>query len=254
MEEQEKKMKKNKIVALLAAAAMTLAAGNAFASFSQGDLIQVVVNSDSTVETATDLGSITSLESASNLTVSNVLNADNANQNVFYFAATNSTHTVSVGAVAPITTYTKETSGSSATGLSVTVIPYYNTLTAANNAYGYSVVTANNTNTSSYNVFANAAGTGSVAALLNIANQANAYSSLASLATTPINETVYTFTNIEQNKSGSNLTTPGVAIEIASNGNVIINASQAAPTPIPAAAYLLGSGLLGLLGFRRKNA
>jgi len=30
--------------------------------------------------------------------------------------------------------------------------------------------------------------------------------------------------------------------------------STATPTPIPAAAYLLGSGLMGLLGFKRRKA
>ena len=34
----------------------------------------------------------------------------------------------------------------------------------------------------------------------------------------------------------------------------VVTATEATPTPIPAAAYLLGSGLMGLWGLRRKKA
>ena len=47
--------------------------------------------------------------------------------------------------------------------------------------------------------------------------------------------------------------TLGVGGEALVNGSVTIDyAYNATPTPIPAAAYLLGSGLLGLVGFRKK--
>jgi hypothetical protein len=37
------------------------------------------------------------------------------------------------------------------------------------------------------------------------------------------------------------------------NGEVILNPT-AAPVPVPAAAWLLGSGVLGLIGLRRRKA
>jgi len=43
-----------------------------------------------------------------------------------------------------------------------------------------------------------------------------------------------------------------MVIRTMADGSTIINPEAAAPVPIPAAAYLLGSGLLGLVGIRRK--
>lgn len=40
-------------------------------------------------------------------------------------------------------------------------------------------------------------------------------------------------------------------VRVFANGDVVLNAS---PVPVPAAVWLLGSGLLGLIGIRRKNA
>jgi hypothetical protein len=37
------------------------------------------------------------------------------------------------------------------------------------------------------------------------------------------------------------------------DGQVTLN-PNAAPVPVPAAAWLLGSGVLGLIGLRRRNA
>jgi hypothetical protein len=41
-------------------------------------------------------------------------------------------------------------------------------------------------------------------------------------------------------------------VRIYENGDVVLNPT-AAPVPVPAAAWLLGSGLLGLIGLRRRN-
>jgi hypothetical protein len=35
---------------------------------------------------------------------------------------------------------------------------------------------------------------------------------------------------------------------------ILASEASATPTPIPAAAWLLGSGLMGLVGIRRRNA
>ncbi len=59
-------------------------------------------------------------------------------------------------------------------------------------------------------------------------------------------------------QSNNNLTAWSSTNFMTSSANVsaesfIINGSPATPTPIPAAAWLLGSGLMGLFGFRRKE-
>lgn len=58
------------------------------------------------------------------------------------------------------------------------------------------------------------------------------------------------------NSNGVNNSVPGEAIAINLNDNgttsVTPYVAQATATPIPAAAYLFGSGLLGLVGIRRK--
>ena len=57
---------KKKMIALLAAALMTVSAGSAFADFSNTDLIRVVYNASLNIETATDLGSLSTLMTVQN--------------------------------------------------------------------------------------------------------------------------------------------------------------------------------------------
>src|SRR6266516_3691618 len=60
-----------KLVTIIAAALLTMGlAANAMASFNDGDLIRVVYNHGGSVEVATDLGSISSIQSGGSLSTS----------------------------------------------------------------------------------------------------------------------------------------------------------------------------------------
>ena len=255
---------KKKLVALLAGALLALGmAGNAMAYFSGDDLIRVVYNTSTNVEAVTDLGSIESLTGTTNnvvgggansfMSVSGLSGSNLANDNVAYFAIS--------------TTYNGNTgkylwaSGSTTTASGITPSKWASSGAALQQLIGQWNVNGNNsqtyigntTATPSYFVTANKTGTsiGSLDGFMNAASIPNTEANLATLASTAVQQGLWYF------GTANKTTAAGVQqLELQTNadGSTTINPGSATPTPIPPAFFLMGSGLLGMFGLRRKRA
>jgi hypothetical protein len=228
-----------KLAILLAAAVLLFGvSGQAMASFSNGDLIQVVYSTNG-YETATDLGSVTSLLNftfdGSAAVAALGAGATYANSHVAYFTFDN-TQNVPTGV-----DYISGNQGGQAfkssaqsgytTGYS-TVAGYYATLPASS-----AVLT---TNPSSYYHSLDAAGS-AIGQMGGVALNGDAEISLAALATTGyVDQSLYSYA-----PGRSSTTQTVVAADLR---------TTAAATPVPPSVLLMGSGLLGLVGIRRKHA
>jgi hypothetical protein len=74
--------------------------------------------------------------------------------------------------------------------------------------------------------------------------------SLANLADGAINQDLYYFQNYGVSGTGVKV----ASLTLNTDGSTTVNyQAPTAQTPLPAAAYLLGSGLMGLVGIRRKK-
>lgn len=60
---------------------------------------------------------------------------------------------------------------------------------------------------------------------------------------------LYQYDGLDLNKGADDTTDFAAFVRVYDTGDVVLN-----PVPVPAAAWLLGSGLLGLVGLRRRNA
>jgi hypothetical protein len=240
-----------KIVTIMAAALLTLgAAANAMAYFANGDLIRVAYVRGGINEVATDLGSASNIVSGTTVTLNgtngltlSALGATSWDQvYVAYFALDTNTKKIWESADASTTTnknaYTALGSAMSnlyqgygsvggATNQTVTLAmsdPHsYSTLFNNNDATGVSDGYMANYNTSWAGVESNLAAlaTGGTATATIYTKVAN---TTAALAVTPLTVTT--------NPDGSAIATTS--------------------TPIPPSFLLLGSGLLGMVGIRRK--
>lgn len=249
-----------KLATIVAAAMMTLSASSAFAAFANYDLVRVISDSSSTREIATNLGNITSLSGLTNVTLGGGVDAFTnfigtsslSNLSVTYFAVNRSSALNGTIFIASNSATTPQTGGVAnihnrlAIGGSLTpVLPYYNTLAATG-----STVVADNTNGQSL------AGKFGTTTLGTYGGYATPFATttnltLADLATTPLTMTVWQFgnsTNMALAQTGVKM----LDITLNADGSSTINAGSVA-TPIPAAAWLLGSGLMGLVGLRRRQ-
>lgn len=253
-------MLKKKIVMMLAAAMMTLSASSAFAAFADLELIRVVYERGTgTQEFATDLGNanvvagkikngVTTVGTGGTFAGSlpTVTNANNLY--VSYWALDRLTNEFWVSGnvdetKAPVAVGTLgfNTFKSGTTN----VYGYYNSLLQDANG----VVTGAQSNANSHRLKLTA-NQGALSNAVNIATRPFTEANLASLATgsaTSVTQKLYYFAN------GNTANSKGVAVAtITTNVDGSTNIATTA-TPIPAALYLMGSGLLGLVGLRRRN-
>ena len=249
-----------------------LSAGSAFAAFDNFNLIRVVSDKTvgSTLEIATDLGNITTLSGLSNAAVGGGADAftnftqgrDFSNLSVNYFAVNRTTilnGTMYIGAnttTVPVTGGVAQVQNSYAITSTygpptpISVNKYYSTLTLAPGST--STVIANKTNASSLSEINGSTTLGGYKGYTGMW-ASNTNLNLASIANAPIGMTVYRFGAT----TGTNMATQLTGVKVLDlttndDGSTTINASAPVPTPIPAAAWLLGSGLMGLFGLRRK--
>jgi hypothetical protein len=251
---------KKKQVALLAAAMMTLAAGNAFADFANTDLIRVVYNAVTNTETATDLGAISSLLSVTNDNIAtnpftNAISSGSfANSVVAYYAENSTANQFYISTNGTITA-TSVNTGKTIT--SATVISSANGLyTSLSGGTGYAVTPLVTNGTNVANTFFLVAdaeqtvGAGSFDALL--ANGSSNEASLAGLASNAVQQSLYLVSS-GGGHTANTVTNENLVIQTNANGTTTINPGVAA-TPIPPAFFLMGSGLLGMLGLGRKKS
>jgi hypothetical protein len=259
-------MKKKLLVTLLATA-LTLAAGSqAFAAlFGDTELIRVAYDPSGSVEWATDLGSVTSLAASTNLTVgggadaikvSNITGATSFSDiNVAYLAIHNDT----LVAANRVSWVSGDPAAAPVSGARV-FTPFQSRMGSLVNQYtnsGFTVqgtgsVANNNMSVGGYffsmdlNSLISA---GSFGTLIPAGTNPGGELNLAALATGgSVLQELYAFNGgLATNTKGIGV----LSLRTNADGSTTINATA---TPIPPAFFLMGSGLLGLIGFKRKSS
>lgn len=191
---------------------------------------------------ATSTAALNSALSGSNVVLgggtnafTNYTTADFANLRVAYFAVANSPRDLWIAGEDQLTSLTAKW-GTASGAANQVITTYRNASTAASNA---TTVTVAESSASSYwnrlvTSFGGYLTTGTADDV-----------SLADLATIGyVDQTLYFFDNSNSAISGAAVAT----LRTMENGSTVAN-----PVPVPPALYLLGSGLIGLLGLRRKK-
>ncbi len=242
---------------VIAAAGLLMmgAASQANAAFSDVDLIQVVFDTatatgaSSPVEVATDLGQLNVSNGSVSLsgtfttgwTPAMFGQTDTTNLKVFYFAE-DATNTGEAWLSDVTGANGKNNSGHG---------PVTSQLQQVMQAFGVAAGTGSTGSISSGNTLVSkVATTGVLNGVFSAPN--NGYASLLSLVGQPstsfIDQQLLFFPNLVAAGTGTDV----ADIETFANGNVVINPAGGAATPIPPSVLLMGSGLLGLVGIRRR--
>lgn len=247
---------KKKMIVLLAAALLTLgAAGSALANFGDQQLEMFAYNGST--EVAVDLGAIdvTSLSSMESslaslagtinigaTAVSGLTGSGNIYAGIMGIDFANTGNVVVSGkaGLSPFPYSTANYGG--ATGSMSTINGYYAGVTQATAG----VATGSSTAINSYFTLmdSKSAGLGNFGSLVPSTVKGDATTTL----TAAVAEELYWL----DSNNATNFVDTGYEAIINTNGSVTIEKTPAA-TPIPAAIYLMGSGLLGMFGLRRRK-
>jgi hypothetical protein len=256
---------KKLMMLMLVALFMLGVSGQAMAAFEEGHLIRVTYNliNGQGTEFATDLGDFTGLYSP--ITSNNLL----AGQDTFSLSKLNAADWSQAKVGYFIYSFTGQANNGGAwssgrltnsgfalpTGLGA----FYNGTTlpaalwqsiAGTQGLGTNSAQNSQTNTSSYYTWAGYEG--SFGGFLDTAVHVGGEVSLAALATVGYVDQYLYYYGADPNVGGQG--TALATIRTFANGTTQLLALAAPAVPIPAAAYLFGSGLLGLFGLRRKMA
>lgn len=241
-----------KIIMLLAAMMLVFGvSGQAMAYFADGDLIRVVYSSSGTVESATDLGSISAWTAPSTTNV--VYNTSNFNLSTLGAGANASNSYVGYYSWLAGTPNNAWTSGNNATQTASysNTSGFYQAAHNANGQYALSGTQSATLNMADTNSFFQGMELGSagLGQYHGFIPAGGGTANLGNLATAGyVDQNLYYYQ--PTSARGANSTGTSVAtIRTFADGHTELN-----PVPVPAAAYLFGSGLLGLVGIRRKNA
>lgn len=235
-------MFKKKLAAIIAAAFMTLSASSAFAAFADLELFRVVYERGTgTLEYATDLGNVKSLIANGGSIAGSAISAGTpSNLYVAYFALDRTTKEMWVGSASdnvPVAA-----GGVSFSTIKAGSTSFYNTYGGAATATGV-VKTGEQSFSNSYASLLSANQGQLVTSLLN--NTEVSLASLVGHTNASVTETLYYIAN-----GGVSFSEGTAVATIITNGD---GSTTVTATPIPPAFFLMGSGLLGMFGLRRKN-
>ncbi len=257
------------MIKLAAAAALTLGlSGNAMAAIDNGDLIRVVYDTVGSVEYATDLGNFQDILSRTAAGEKNIVTGNGVDAiQTSIFSETTQMSDLRVAY------FTFDSANGKWVGLASgleninNVSRKYGTFQSASQAltygatgttgaYDLNMVTDNSAklaNKSATNTFYTKFGavlSGAVYAGM-VANNTNGIASLAALATGgQVDQNFFTWTGTKTDNASAG--TLAFTLTTLSDGVTVINKMDAPQVPVPAAAWLLGSGLMGLVGLRRR--
>jgi len=252
---------KKKMIALLAGALMMMASSSAFAAYADLNLIRVVYNKSANLEVAADLLSFdgTAWKTAAGTPTNQVVGGGNqafsltklgatsfGELNVAYFAKTGtSSTTANFWMSHDNPTSAKVDSGAKA----VMFISAGNNIYSMHGALDYSAGSTGHPK--SYWVNMNSNNPVSAGSFRGILNAGLGEVNLADLATKGyVDQYLYFFeTPNTLNSAGVKVATIRTMVD----GSSVINPGTPSNVPVPPALFLMGSGLLGLVGIRRKK-
>jgi len=228
-------------------------AGQAMASFANGDLIQVVFTTDgSGAEVATDLGSFTAITSGSvtDKSFSNTINMANfsgystTDLSVAYFVYNGASGNLGLWVTSSDGGLTTNGGGNKMTAQSLggSLLTYYKSISST-----ATTVVGSASNGNSYNNSADqASNTGNFGGVID---NTNGSMDATLSATGYVDQYLYYFAMSTLNGSVNGVEVADIRTYADGHTEIIPLVS----TPLPAAVWLLGSGLIGLVGIRRRG-
>jgi len=239
-------MLRKKLAAVIAAALMTMTASSAFASFADSELIRVYYDRNG-AEYATDLGLVRDLTKGGASTTIAGSFGSLATGYVAYFALDRGTSQLWATGIesTPSTILGNATGLTSLKSGTTSMYSLYNT-------QGGTTYSGLASATSSYKNKLSATQGWLANSITSRANTEASLSSLISTGTGSVTQNLYYWfsgvTTMAQYKTGYAV----ASITTLADGSTVIDSKLNPTTPIPPAFLLMGSGLLGMVGLRRK--